>query len=177
MLGSKAAGDISMLSLAEWALLAEIIAAAGVITSLIYLAVQMRLTRVASEAQLSYSSLEVYSRWRTVLLENSDLPRAIEKSNQGEALSGDEKIQLNALMEELFLASVIAYVSMTKTPALHDHSLDIEYIVGILEDNPGLIPQWERFRGFVEQISPEYGQSVDRRLNQIGNNRRDDDVA
>ena len=110
-------------------------------------------------------------------MDNSDLPRAIAKANRGDALCDDEIIQISALMDELFVASAISHKSTVHSKSLHDRSLDVDYVVGILENNPGLIPHWERFRNFAELISPEYGQSIDRRLNQIGNNRGDDGAA
>ncbi len=110
-------------------------------------------------------------------MDNSDLPRAIAKGNRGDALCDDEEIQIRALMDELFIVSAISHKSTIHSDSLHDRSLDIDYVVGILEKNSGLISQWARFRNFAELISPEYGQSIDRRLDQIGNNRGDDGAA
>ncbi len=103
-------------------------------------------------------------------MDNSDLPRAIAKANRGDALCDDEEIQIRAMMDELFVTSAISHKSTVHSKSLHDRSLDVDYVVGILENNPGLIPHWERFRNFAELISPEYGQSVDRRLNESGKN-------
>jgi hypothetical protein len=164
-------------TLEQWALIAEIVAALGVIASIIYLAVQMRLSRVAAEAQLSYSSLEVYSRWRTALVDNTDLSRAIAKANRGEALCDYEAVQVSALMDELFMAAAISFNSTRESGALHDRSLDIEYVVGIFHKNPGLVAEWERFRMLADLGFADYRRAVDGGLEQKKINRRDDVAA
>jgi hypothetical protein len=110
-------------------------------------------------------------------VDNSDLPRAIAKANRGDALSDNEKIQVGALMDELFLAAAISHSSTRESGALHDRSLDVEYVVGVLEENPGLIAQWERFRHFADSGFSDYRQAIDRCLDQIKTNRKDDAAA
>ncbi|MEQ8693914.1 MAG: hypothetical protein RIC85_01125 [Gammaproteobacteria bacterium] len=152
------------LSLEDWSRIADIVAAIGVIASLIYLAVELRLTRIASEAQLSYSSLEVYSRWRTALVDNSDLARAIAKANNSEALEPNETIQLNAVMDELFYAAAVSHSSTRQSGALHARDLDVDYVVRILSENHGLLAQWKRFERTSEPGFPEFRESVSNNL-------------
>ena len=154
-----------MLTLEDWSLIAEIVAAVGVIATLLYLAIEVRMTRVASEAQLYYSRVEVYSRWRSALMNNSDLSKAIAKANVGEALSADETIRLSTLADELFYAAAASHESTVKAESLYARSGDADYLAEFLKDNPGLLPQWRKFRG--EFISPEFRLSVNRRIEEL----------
>ena len=154
-----------MTTLEDWSLIADIVAAVGVIATLLYLAIEIRMTRVASEAQLTYSAVEGYARWRSALMNNSDLSKAIAKANVEEALSADETILLSALAGDLFYAAALSHQSTAKAGSLHDRTGDVEYVAEFLKDNPGLLPQWRKFRG--EFISPEFTRSVDRRIEEL----------
>lgn len=146
----------------------EIVGAASVVVTLIYLANQIRLARVSAEATSTYGSLSAYGRWRTALLQNSDIPKAIDKANTGEPLNGEETIQLSTLMDDLFLTSLVTSIGNERWNTLVDGpGADIEYVVGILISNPGLILEWERFRELAELLSPEYTKLVDLRLAEL----------
>ena len=78
-------------------------------------------------------------------------------------------------MDELFIATAASHMQTLKSP--YDWSADIEYLGGILETNPGLIPHWKRFRRITELVSRETARSIDSRLNQIQSSRGDDGAA
>ena len=154
-----------MPSVTQWVFIADIVATVAVIATLVYVAIQMRLTRLAYEAQGLYSSVELYSRWRTTLLQNSDVTRTIAKANRSEELDDHEAIQISTLMDDLFIAVVAAHMRTLKFQ--YDRSANIEYLAGILEANPGLIPHWNRFRSVAELVSRESAEDIDKRVNQI----------
>ena len=148
---------------------AEVVGAAAVVISIVYLAVQLRLARIASEAQLSYASVGLYSQWRTSLMQNSDLARTIAKANRGENLEDEEMVLLTVLSDELFVASAVSHASVLRAESIHNQSLELKYLMDFFEANPGMITQWQRFRSSGELISLEFCNAVDAQLQQLRN--------
>ena len=65
---------------------AEIVGAAAVLITLIYLSVQTRMTRIAAEEtskhatqQATNSTVEMYSRWRSMALNGADVSGILSK--------------------------------------------------------------------------------------------------
>ena len=140
---------------------AEIVGAVAIIITLIYLSVQMRLAREASQLQSSYSTIEVYGNWRTHLIENERLAATVAKANRGESLTSEEDIQVATLMDDLFIALSISQASGAKSMALYDPSAEIEYVNRIFAQLPGLAPYWNRTRDFIMIIGPDFAKAVD----------------
>ena len=65
--------------------LGELIGSVAVLATLVYLALQTRRTRIATEAQGTMNALTAYSHWRTSLLQNSDTVRAIRPASKADA--------------------------------------------------------------------------------------------
>ena len=139
----------------------EIVGAGAVVATLIYLAIQTRRTREATETNGTFASLNLYSEWRVALAHSPDLARAIAKSNDSEELSGQEDVQLQAFMDDLFIVSSVSYANNTKSGSIHDPVGDIEYVVGVLLSNKGLIEHWTRFRQTILFVSPDYVRQID----------------
>lgn len=83
--------------------IAELVGAVAVVSTLIYLSIQTRQARIASERAVYYSELQanvstvdMYSRWRTYL-QSPSLLETISKANSGENLSFEERTRLHIL--------------------------------------------------------------------------------
>ncbi len=124
----------------NWEAISAISEAGGVlavIVTLIYLAVQTRQSRIAVEQtadsaklQATLAVVEVYSRWRSLMVSNPDVVNAIQKSNNGEDLTGVEKTQISAAFEERIVASWMSFASSYGSGSLHSTSADVDYLVG-----------------------------------------------
>jgi len=141
--------------------IAEIVGAATIVITLIYLAIQMRLAREATQAQSSYATIEVYGNWRTHLIENERLAGIVAKANRGEPLSPEEHIQVSELMDDLFIALSISQASGNKSKALYDRSAEVEYAKRTFRKNPGLAPYWEKTRDYIHIMGPEFAKEID----------------
>jgi len=147
---------------------AEVVAAAAVVVTLAYLAVQLRLAREAAQVQSTLSIIEIFSHWRAHLIQNPSLATLVEKANRGEELSGAEYIQVSTLMDDLFIATGLAHAGSVKSDALYETSADVEYLMVIFDQNPGLVHHWARYRGFLEIASPDFVRAVDLQLKERG---------
>jgi hypothetical protein len=144
--------------------IAEVIAAAAVVATLAYLSVQMRLAREASQVQSTLSIIEIFAHWRAHLIQNPGLAGLVAKTNRGEDLSDEEYIQVSTLMDDLLINTALAHAGSVKSNALYETSANIEYLMVIFDQNPGLARHWIRYRGFLEIASPDYVRAVDSRL-------------
>jgi hypothetical protein len=142
----------------------ETVGAIAVVVTLAYFAIQLRQTRKTLEAHGTDRSMALYSTWRTSVSENSDLAEAIGKANMGETLAEKERIQLEASADELFFGSTLSYEASLAFGAIHQPDAEVRYLMSLMESNPGLIPQWRRFRPFIDEISSEFGKKVDAQL-------------
>jgi hypothetical protein len=151
--------------------LGELIGAVAVLATLIYLAIQTRQARIAAEQTLKFAELQAsravmagYSQSRSLLLSDPRISDAIAKVNAGEILSDAERIQLAVVFEDLFIASAFSYLSSRASGAVHSSEADIDYIVLLLRENPGLISEWRRVENIVRKMSAEYVTSVNLQL-------------
>ena len=151
----------------------EIIGAAAVVATLFYLALEMKRSRVASEAQGTVSSNQFHSRWRIALMENATLSAALAKANIGEALAETEKVQLYAFADELFTASAVSYANTMSSGSVHDVEGEYEYLASVLRENPGLLPHWERLRTIIALVSSDFANQIDEITTQILNGEPD----
>jgi hypothetical protein len=130
----------------------EIVGAGAVVATLIYLSVQMRLSRQATEVQSTYSSVERYANWRTHLIQNPELALIVAKANRGEPLQDEEDIQLNALVYDLCITCIVSHAASTRANALYDHSADVDYLVATLRANPGFHPYWRNSTDLLNKV-------------------------
>ena len=142
----------------------EILGAAVVVVTLGYLAIQLRLARGAYEIQSTYSSHEYYSRWRTAIIENTELRQSITKSNRGEPLTDDEELALSTLTQEIFLCVAVSVATNERQNVLSDSSPQIEYLIRVFADNPGLIPYWHSYKGLISSTLSEFTSLVDQKV-------------
>jgi hypothetical protein len=142
----------------------EILGAAVVVVTLGYLAIQLRLARGAYEIQSTYASHEYYSRWRTAIIENPELRQVITKSNRGELLTGEEELAISTLTQEVFLCVAVSVATNERKKVLSDSSPQIDYLVRMFTDNPGLVAYWHSYKGLISSTLPEFISLVDQKL-------------
>jgi hypothetical protein len=142
----------------------ELVAAIAVIASLIFVGIQMRHSRLASQAQGTINTSEIYSRWRMAIMESSDLANIVDKANSENELSGAERIKLAAMADELFISASVAYASGGQTGLVHDRQGEIDYITIILDQNPGLIRAWQLSKQVTNSVSTQFVDIIDDHL-------------
>ena len=146
---------------------AELFGAVAVIFTLIYLSIQIKQARNASdraayyaELQANISTVDMYSRWRTNL-QNPSLLEVISKANSDESLSPEEQIGLSAAFDELFVAAAGAHLNSVKPDSLYEAKADIKYLATVFDTMPCAQKEWIRIRHIVIDVSPELVKAVD----------------
>jgi hypothetical protein len=157
-------------------IIGELVGAIAVVITLVYLAIQTRLTRKAAEETSKYAAQEathsavgMYSLWRNSILGNSDVAEVIAKAKEDEELTGKEKVLYSAVFEELFFAAVTSFRSGQQAASAHTESIDVTHIQAVLSANPKALPEWNRNRRYLEKISSEFVKAVDHLLENESN--------
>jgi hypothetical protein len=89
------------MSFAELGSLGELLAAFGVIASLIFVGVQMRLNTRELRLQRKFESNEEWSRYRRLLIENADVADIFDRAvRDPESLDRIEALRFNMIMRE-----------------------------------------------------------------------------
>ena len=140
---------------------AEIVGALAVVITLIYLSVQLRLGREATQAQSSYATIDMYESWRSHLIENAQLAGIVARANRGEPLTDEEQIRVSDLMDDLFIALAVSQATGARTEALYDRSAEREYVRRTFSKNPGLAPFWEQTRDYIHIMGPDFAKQID----------------
>ena len=86
----------------------EIVGALAVVTTLLYLSVQVRQYQRSSIVEGSSKGHELHSAWRNTIVQNTEAAGALAKANNGESLSERDRVQLEFFADELFIASVVS---------------------------------------------------------------------
>jgi len=143
----------------------EIVGALAVVTTLLYLSVQLRQYQRTSVAEGSSKGHELHSAWRNTIVQNTDAAGALAKANSGEKLSERERVQLEFFADELFISSVVSDQFSRHSGTFYDDEAYWRYLVDILQRNPGLLPEWDRIqKNVMDLISPEYRAQVNAAL-------------
>ncbi len=152
------------MNFSELGTVSDIVSTVAVVCTLAYIAVQMRHARIAADAQGTVASVEIYSRWRAMFLQNSDLAVVLAKANAGEQFSDAERIQLSSLCDQLYYGSSGSFAASLGSGSIHDHQAEVAYVTDLMDANPGIIADWRRGRHIVEGISPLFGSLIDEHL-------------
>ena len=148
------------MSIQDLGAIGEFLGFVAVIGTLIYLSVQTRQGRLATERNSTIALIAAHSRWREALYRNSDLAGLLAKANAGQPISAGAEIQLRYLHFELFVACVLGfYTSDPDSPRA-----DAGYLIDILRANPNVAQEWQRQRHIVQQLSPDLVASVDKSM-------------
>jgi len=142
----------------------EIIGAIAVVSTLIYLSIQIAGTKQAAESQASQRSMEMYSSWRSMLVQNAAFAAVLAKANEKIELSPDEKIQLEAFTDEYFFAILGSHALGAHAGSVHNLSGEIQYFRDMVSRNPCLVSQWHRFRANADIVSPDFASAIDKAL-------------
>ena len=168
--------------MAEWIAvlgnLGEFVGAIGVLITLIYLAIQVRHSRVLMEANgaameensrlLRVSAMERYNdvvgNWRGRLIEHPDVANLWDRASRGEAFEGTDAIRF----ENLWIDWVNSYRSnFSRAQAVGQEGLEHQAVMSVVVQMRGvplLLELWEWARGFNEMSSADFVQAVDREL-------------
>ena len=146
----------------------EIVGALAVVTTLLYLSVQIRQYQRSSIAEGSSKGHALHSVWRNTIVQNTDAAGALAKANSGENLSERERVQLEFFADELFISSVVSDQFGRHSGTFYDDEAYWRYLVDILRRNPGLLPEWDRIqKNVMGLISPEYRVQVNAALAEL----------
>ena len=154
----------------------EILGALAVVTTLMYLSVQVREYQRTSIAEGSSKGHELHSNWRTTLVQNAEAAGALAKANVGEPLSEQDRVQLQFLADELFIASVVSNQFGEHSGTFYNDDAYERYLVDIMRRNPGLLAEGERVKSIVDLVSPEYRLRIDRGVAQLQGEAQKGDV-
>ena len=148
------------MTLQDWGALGEVVGAAAVLATLIYLAIQTRQLRRTGERSVTTGVAEAHARWRSALYENPQLADLLARDNAGEALSEGERIQLRYLHFDLFIASILGHYTQERDSP----RAEIDYLVRVLVENPSVHRAWLEHQALVVQMAPGLAEVVNRRL-------------
>ena len=146
---------------------AEVIGGVAVLATLVYLALQTRQVRVATESNGTLQAIEWHGRWRALLVENTGVVAVLAKANSGESLNESESIQFNALFEELIWVVTVSYENASRAGSIHTPSTEIDYLVDKLQAYRGASDEWHRRKWLITKSFPELVALVDERLAEV----------
>lgn len=148
------------MSIQDLGSIGEFLGAVAVLVTLIYLAIQTRQLRKTSERNTTIGVAEAHARWRAAHYQNPQLAELVAKDNTGDELTEGEKLQIRYLHFDLFIASIIGhYTAEDGSPRA-----EIDYLVGVLQDNPGVHREWQNQAHLVEQMAPDLVEIINKRL-------------
>jgi hypothetical protein len=155
------------MNIQELGSLGEFVSAIAVMATLIYLAIQTRLTRKAAEetadfqANLSARSVvDLYSHWRS-LMANSELAKVLVKARGKEDLTEIEQLMFSAVFEELFWAAASGSLTNNENPSALGESVDAQHLLAVINANPRAIADWRRSVPLLSMFAPEFVKTVD----------------
>ena len=149
-------------------ILADIVSAATVLVTLIYIAMQTRLTRLAVEdsakhatQQATNSAVEAYSRWRNMTLSGSEVSETLAKIRRDEELTEQEVITARAYFEELFYASAAVYRSGHSAASEHVASTTAAHLLFVIQQYPMAVEFWKETTPYIGNVSSEFVREVE----------------
>ena len=165
------------MTLQELGSLGEFVGAIAVMVTLVYLAIQTRLTRKAAEVTqraaeetAKYASVQAgaavaegYSRWRS-LVSKLETAEIIAKARGEDKLTVAEQVVYSAAFEELFFTAMVSFESAEESASFHSESTDEIYLVDTLKDNPKAIAEWQRLHLALTAGSARFVETIDRLL-------------
>lgn len=127
--------------LGNWVAIAEIISAAAVVISLIYVGLEIRRTTLESDADIQAELLSYTHQRRYVVIESADLSSILAKGYADPSqLAPDELLRFQSYVELLYAAWERAY--MTKEAGLFSEDLFAEWnswFTSVAERDPAFV--------------------------------------
>lgn len=152
---------------------AESVGALAVLLTLVYLAVQPRMARLAAEestrfsVQLSaVSTMGLYSTFR--LMANSpETAQVLAKAQSGQDLSDIEFQIFRNLFEQLFYSAAAAYIGARRSVHYHSGDSDVSLVSEMIRQYPRAVEIWKLTQPHLEEIG-EFVPSVNARIERAG---------
>ena len=149
--------------LSSWVAIAEIVSAAAVVISLIYVGLEIRRSTLESDADIQAELLSYTHQRRNLVIESGDLASLLTKgySNRSQ-LSPDEALRFQNYNELLFVAWERAYMTNT-AGVFSDELFDPwnDWFISIAESNPEFV--WPMVRD-SQRWNPPFVEHVDQSL-------------
>jgi len=150
----------------------EVVGAVAVVATLIYLTIQARLTREATQETAafalntaSFETMTSYDQWRASILENHELARIMVKARGTEKLTEEEKLLFDLLFERLFFIAAVAVAKSFEGKSFQEWDrADVDWFVQVLRDNPGAADNWQKMKEIVRAVSTVFVEAVDSAL-------------
>lgn len=169
------------MNIQELGSLGEFVGAIAVMVTLVYLAIQTRLTRKAAEVtqqaaeetakyagiQAGAVVVEGYSRWRSLVC-NPETAEIIVKARGKNVLTDAEQLIYSAAFEELIFSTGISFESSAESASIHSVSADIEHLLAVFNANPRAINDWHRVHDIAAGVSSRFVETIDRLLKEQG---------
>ncbi len=149
--------------------IAELVGALAVVITLLYVAVQIRLAREDSQVQGTYSSIDLYNKSRSHIIDNPDLTELLAKANRDEKLTDAEDLRLGTFTNDLVMTCFFSYKTTLKYIPLYERSADIGYLTEFFKRNPGTLRYWKTEREFVNTMDSEFSKLVDAQMADAAN--------
>lgn len=150
-------------SLKTWGAYAEIISAAAVVFSLIYVGLEIRRTTLESEADIQAELLSYTFQRRNQVIESGDLATLLAKGYGDQAsLSGGEFLRFQNYVELIYVAWERAYLT-NAAGVLSDEGFNEwnAWFISIAGRDPAFV--WPMVRD-SQEWSPQFVQHVNRSL-------------
>ncbi|MEJ2127749.1 MAG: hypothetical protein P8X81_02775 [Woeseiaceae bacterium] len=152
--------------LSSWVAIAEIISAAAVVVSLIYVGLEIRRTTLESDADIQAELLSYTHQRRILVIESGDLALLLTKGyTDPSQLSPDEALRFQNYIELHYVAWERAY--MSNADGVFSDELFVawnDWFVSVAASNPEFV--WPRVRDsqewgkpFVEHVNQSLGYS------------------
>ncbi len=156
----------------DWGSLGELVGAIGIVVTLFYLAIQVRHSREATEANTQSMELQSYQAWQAA---NLQINVAISNPAQSQMIAAGN-LDSRGLSEETFAAFGMIHMSIFQMAQMADYlyrsgALDSELwdaemnrAAGILAF-PGVRQMWDA--GFKTQLTPGFVELMESRQSSI----------
>ena len=96
-----------------------------------------------------------------------ELPKIIAKANRGETLTDEEEVSMFTLTLDLFVGAVVSSATNERQEIFYDMTTEIDYVVRIVEVNPGFVSYWHRHKSLFSRVSPSYVQAIETRIAEL----------
>jgi hypothetical protein len=169
------------MNIQELGSLGEFVGAIAVMATLVYLAIQTRLTRKAAEVtqrsaeetakhagvQAGATVVGGYSRWRS-LVSNPEIAEIIIKARGTDKLTDAEQFIYSVAFEDLFYAASASFESSADSASFHTVSGDTENLLQVFKGEPRAIDEWYRVHDITIEVSPRFVETIDHLLKERG---------
>jgi len=160
--------------------ISEAIGALAVVITLIYLAIQTRLSRIAAEETSAHAVMQgfnaqqnMYSEWRRTVLSNPEIADVLVKARTDESLTDKEQVLFTTYFQELFYTAATSYHSVLRHTTGYANQGDVTHLLSIMEPNPRSINEWRKVEHVLNELGLEFVVAVNKAILPLELNTRD----